>query len=150
LSVATPAPNPEEVMRLAHAIYWQDTKPILDKQDERFEQLLNYLIESEMTQAVHRSRPLRFDHRTIITLSTYAPEYLDCTTEVVGLPMLEEDGSDKGEKRDSAIEQRIMKAIQEVEQAGLSITVRNVQPRAKVRKGDVERIVRTYKASSKK
>lgn len=107
--LGTPRVNGEEVIRLARAIHWQ--KPAVstdfDKTnwryvDEDVQRVDDGMARDELTQAAHRNRPLRFDGRTVVTMSGLTPDFLPVTEEW-RLPAVDAEGKTRDE---SAGEQR--------------------------------------------
>jgi hypothetical protein len=92
--VGTPIPKLEEVEWWARTLYADDPDPIqTTKADRRYTDprlagLLDYLVNSELTQAAHRNRPIRNDGRTVISLTAGEIDFLPITEEITELPYL--------------------------------------------------------------
>lgn len=128
--IGTPMPALEDIMRYAQAIFYEDTEPILDYQDERFKLVADYLIKSEITQACHRNRPLRYHGRTVIVLSQVIPDNLPVTTEVVDLPRFDANKKDAHERLTEAWEAMEAAGEHIIEKLGLRAHVRRTDASA--------------------
>jgi hypothetical protein len=142
--IGTPMPALEDIMRYAQAIFYEDTEPILNCHDERFKLVADYLIQSEITQACHRNRPLRYHGRTVIVLSSVTPDYPPVTTEVVDLPRFDANKKDAHE--------RLPVAWEAMEAEDEPITIEKLSQCAHVRRTDAsafynQRMEKTVKAS---
>lgn len=106
LIIGTPTVHPETVARLARALWQDDPQPIsseteIDAQgirryvDPRMERLNTYLTRAELTQCAHRSRALRHQGRTVVTLCLGNIDYLPATETITALPQLTPEGQER-------------------------------------------------------
>jgi hypothetical protein len=146
LVIGTPWPPPHEVVRLARAVYRDDSIP-LDETimtddadhftgyvDPRLQVFARWLSESELSQAAHRCRPLRHENRTVITMASGEVAYLPVTTEVKQLPTLTLDGENKREVSNAEKDARLEYAFAFLEEHGRTVTVDALRLVAQVRK----------------
>ena len=118
LVIGTPTLRPEEVLRMARALWQRDPDPIRDESDERVRHLAEYLSNAELTQCAHRNRPLRYDGRTVITFTAGTVDFLPITTEITSLPQLDADGTPRGERRQAEQEERLRAAARALQARG--------------------------------
>lgn len=113
LVIGTPMLPLDELYRLSQAVFY-DESVITGYQDERFQYLNTFISQSEVTQAINRSRGIRYPNKTVITFSNIRPAYLPPTTIVTKLPQLDENNLTP--------EDRIEQAIEELEGRGEKVT----------------------------
>jgi hypothetical protein len=145
LVVGTPTPNLDSVIWIARALYADDPVPIDTEQEQdaqgrrrfrdlRLRSLLEYLVSAELTQVAHRSRALRYDDRTVVTLCMGDIDYLPITMEYTSLPNLSEQGTlvrQQGQVRDY---EKLECAARELIAAGRKVTITALAQLAHVRK----------------
>jgi hypothetical protein len=145
LVVGTPTPPLDTIIWMARALYADDPIPIDTEQerderggrqfrDPRLRALATYLVSAELTQVAHRSRALRYDGRTVVTLCMGEIDYLPITTEYTSLPNLSEQGTlirQQGQVRDY---EKLEVAAQELIAAGRKVTTTALAQLAHVRK----------------
>ena len=135
LVVGTPTPNLDAAAAWARALYRDDPEPIDTEtvegddgvkrfRDERLKGVLDHLTNAELTQCAHRNRPLRFDGRTVVTLSAATAEYLPITDEYFELPQLAEDGTPHAEAKQARDDGRLEAAYQRLLVRGEAVNVR--------------------------
>jgi hypothetical protein len=144
LVVGTPTPPLDTIIWIARALYADDPVPIdteqeLDERgrrqyrDPRLRALTKYLVSAELTQVAHRSRALRYDGRTVVTLCMGEIDYLPITTEYTSLPNLSEQGTlirQQGQVRDY---EKLEAAAQELVAMGRKVTITALAKTAHVR-----------------
>jgi hypothetical protein len=135
LVVGTPAVRPEQVARLARAYYHADPQ-VIDEMSERGEdgtwryrdlrmqRVANALVRAELTQCAHRSRPLRYNGRVVVTLCADEVLYLPVTTEITSLPQLTPDGLPLALARRAAEHARMARAATDLAEHGEAVTSR--------------------------
>ncbi|MBA3825275.1 MAG: hypothetical protein H0X24_15420 [Ktedonobacterales bacterium] len=142
LVVGTPALAPNQVIRLAEALYWHEVKinPRCEEGadghwhyvDPRCQALADSLINAELTQCAHRNRPLRHDGRIVVTLCQGEIANLPPTTTITSLPQLTADGEERRTASLVDAETRIQAAIAELHAAGQPVTVRTLARRTRL------------------
>lgn len=151
LVIGTPRLPAEEVIRLGRALYkneaaLDETVARLDDgtavfRDPRLERLNAYLVESELTQAAHRSRALRFDNRTVITFCAGEIGGLPATETITAFPGLGDEGATKAEVQD----ERLATAAQAIAARGEAVTVKALKTESGLRTDTVAAWLRENK-----
>jgi putative DNA primase/helicase len=141
LLVGTPHLHPDDLARIARALYRDDPDPIIEDYDSkkgyadpRLQHLAEYMARAELTQAAHRNRPVRHKNRIIISMCSGDIDYLPITETITELPLLTSDGKSTFETRRKAEEARIEKAYAELTGEGKQPTQSELAKAAKVRK----------------
>jgi hypothetical protein len=142
LVVGTPALQPDDVLRMARALYADDPVPLDEAcdansgdwryRDSRLQRVADALSHAELTQCAHRNRPLRHDGRVVVTLCAGDVDFLPVTTEITSLPHLTSEGELRatvGRAKQSA---RLVAALTALRERGELVTVRALVAEAKV------------------
>jgi hypothetical protein len=101
--------------------------------DPRLRSLVKYLVSAELTQVAHRSRALRYDGRTVVTLCMGEIDYLPTTTEYTSLPNLSEQGTLIHQQRQLQGYEKLEAAAQEQVAMGRKVTITALAKTATVR-----------------
>jgi hypothetical protein len=144
LIVGTPLPNVEQIGWWARALYAEDPSPIDTSADDgeegrrrfrdpRVQGLANYLVRTELTQAAHRNRPLRYEDRVVVTLTTGEVDYLPITEEYTSLPNLTEQGTTYDDERTTREAGKLREAWEALVRRGEKVTGKRLAKEAKVR-----------------
>lgn len=148
LLVGTPSLRPDELLRQARALYRDDpelikeTTPEEYKQtkqhtDSRLQHYAEYMTNSELTQAAHRNRPVRYENRTVVSFCLGDIDFLPITETIVELPYLTVEGEDRYDVRRQNEQERLEKAYIELSQNSHKPTQSEIAKVAKVRKQTV-------------
>lgn len=143
LVIGTPTPRPDTVAWAARTLYADDPTPLDTTAettehgrrycDPRLASLLDYLVNSELTQAAHRNRPIRHDGRVVISFTSGVVDYLPMTEEVVAfgsLPTQRQQNRKEATRREQ--EQRLDTAYERLVARGEAMTVRVLAREAQV------------------
>jgi len=133
LLVGTPTLRPDELLRQARTLYRDDpelireTDPDEYKQtgrhtDPRLQHYAEYMTNSELTQAAHRSRAIRYENRIIISFCDGDIDFLPVTETIIELPYMTEDGQNLHDARLKASHERLEKAYEELSKDGKKVT----------------------------
>ncbi len=147
LIVGTPAMDPEDIKRLARALYLTDRQPLDETystvegtwryNDPRMQRVADAMSQAELTQCAHRNRALRYDHRTVITLCAGDVDFLPVTCEYSYIPQLSEDGELKARAATVAREGRLHAAIARLRANGTHVNVHTIAAEADMSLRDV-------------
>jgi len=96
--------------------------------------IADHLTHSELTQAVHRNRALRYPNRTVITLTDVEVDYLPVTHEVTQFATLTEDGKPMAEAKLDQRMNALTAAAKRLEAQGIGLTAARLAQEARVRK----------------
>lgn len=142
ICLGTPTLRPDEVIRLARALWHDDPNPInptsnkdeeLGKyiyEDPRLERLNAYLTRAELTQCAHRSRALRHPGRIVITLCKSEIDFLPIRHEYVELPRIADDGRLGWLVSREEETAKLDAAMVRLTEAGIKATVRSLRAEA--------------------
>jgi hypothetical protein len=144
LVVGTPTLRPEDVARLARAYYHADPQ-LIDETSVRGEDGRWRYRDPRMRaewrtrspvpssrECAHRTRPLRYDGRVVVTLCAEEILYLPVTTEITNLPQLAPEGVPLALVRRAADATRMARAAAELEKRGEAVTARAVAAAAHI------------------
>ncbi len=144
LVVGTPTPELDQIGWWARALYADDPTPIdttsekvegaYRYRDARMQRLVEYLIGAELTQVAHRNRPLRYDGRVVVTLTTGEINHLPITTEYTSLPDLTAEGEPVAAARERAVHKKLRRAAIELVRRGEQVGPTKLAKMAEVRK----------------
>jgi hypothetical protein len=142
LVIGTPAQRPDAVVRMARALYRDDPEAIDDTSmvtndghvwaDPRVAALDRHLIEAELTQVAHRSRALRHDGRTVITMCDATVADLPITTEILAIPSLNASAVPNATIRDDARDVTLSAAADALRAEGLAVTMQSLYDRVHI------------------
>jgi hypothetical protein len=137
LVVGTPTLHPDDVYRMARALYHSDPNPVDPTAqrvygawrytDWRMRRLSDYLIRAELTQCAHRNRPLRHDGRVVLTFCIGDIDFLPATTTVTQFPQLTTDGARHDETKATEDDAALAEAAERIVGRGEPLTVRALQ-----------------------
>ncbi|HEU5375523.1 MAG TPA: hypothetical protein VFV38_08805 [Ktedonobacteraceae bacterium] len=151
ICLGTPTLRPDEVIRLARALWHDDPEPINPAsnkdeetgkyiyEDPRLERLNAYLTRAELTQCAHRSRALRHPGRIIITLCKSEIDFLPIRHEYVELPRLSDDGRIGWLVSREEETAKLDAAMVRLTEAGIKATVRSLRAEACVSREAAQR-----------
>lgn len=140
--VGTPVLPPDEVARLARALYQDDPTPIDAHSvveegrrhyvDARMQRLTEVLTNAELTQVAHRNRPLWHDGRVVVTLCQGDIAFLPVTERIDSLPQLEDDGTRSDVQRQAERDEKLARAYADLLARGEKPTVARLRMAAGV------------------
>jgi hypothetical protein len=142
ICLGTPTLRPDEVIRLARALWHDDPTPINPAsnkdeesgkyiyEDPRLERLNAYLTRAELTQCAHRSRALRHPGRIVITLCKSEIDFLPIRHEYVELPRIADDGRLGWIVSREEETAKLDAAMIRLTEAGIKATVRSLRAEA--------------------
>lgn len=158
ICLGTPTLRPDEVIRLARALWHDDPKPINPAsnkdeetgkyiyEDPRLERLNAYLTRAELTQCAHRSRALRHPGRIVITLCKSEIDFLPIRHEYVELPRLSDDGRIGWLVSREEETAKLDAAMIRLTEAGIKATVRSLRTEACVSREAAQRYLHPQSA----
>jgi hypothetical protein len=142
LIVGTPSLQPEDVKRMARALYADDPAPLDEGcdahsgdwryHDTRMQRVAEALSHAELTQCAHRNRPLRYDGRVVVTLCAGVVDFLPITTEITSLPHLSDAGEMRATVGQAQKAARLAAALATLRGRGEPISVRTLAAEARV------------------
>jgi hypothetical protein len=144
LVLGTPTLAPDELLRIARAIYWKDPDPILDEEptsegdtglryrDKRLQLVSDAITRAELTQCAFRNRPLTYHHRTVVTFCAAEIDYLPITEEIRAFPTLTIDGCPRTDIRQAERDEKLRVAAETLLERGESVTIRSLSKEAHV------------------
>lgn len=151
ICLGTPTLRPEEVVRLARALWHDDPIPIIPAsnkdeetgkyiyEDPRLERLNAYLTRAELTQCAHRSRALRYPGRIVITLCKSEIDFLPIRHEYAELPRIADDGRIGWLVSREEETAKLDAAMTRLTEAGVKATVRSLRTEACVSREAAQR-----------
>lgn len=138
--VGTPIPTLGEIVWWARALYADDPEPIHTTQvdrrytDPRLAGLLDYLVNSELTQAAHRNRPIRKDGRTVMSFTSGEIDFLPVTDEITELSYLPTQARlDQKAEIDQARQEQLDRAYEVILARGDKMSVKVLRTEAGVK-----------------
>lgn len=160
LVVGTPSIPPDEVVRMARALYAQDPSPIDPRSEEvdgvrhsldpRVQHLSETLTNAELTQCAHRNRPLWHDGRVVVTFCQGIIDHLPITQQIDALPQLDEDGYRVDVRREAEREERCRRELERFIANGVWPTREQMRQVTGLRQQYVSRWMREQEAAGVK